>query len=280
MQVKLRISNQQTLTRRNHVQVTGAGPETIVWAHGFGTDQKAWHGLLPQFTGTHTNLLFDHVGSGHSDWSAYSAKRYRSLHAFANDLIEILDAFEVKNCLYVGHSVSGMVGLLASLLAPEFFRRIVTISASPRYLIEEGYPGVFTEENLNQMFAAANENYSAWVSGFAPQIAQNGDRPEVAELFHENLMHLRPDIALSMLRMILESDHRKDLPAVQVKCFFLQPVRDPAVPVAVGRYLHENVKGSGYRELAAEGHLPHLSSPEEVSIAIHHAVASLGAEEE
>ncbi|KAG0627520.1 hypothetical protein M758_2G207700 [Ceratodon purpureus] len=254
-----------TFLEAHNVRVVGDGEELVVLAHGFGTDQSVWVHVLPHLIDDYKVILFDNMGAGTTDPEYFSFSRYSSLHGYAEDLINILDELEITSCIYVGHSVAGMIGCLASLDRPNIFSKIIMISASPRYLNDKDYFGGFEQDDLNQLFQAMQSNFKAWVSGFAP-LAVGADITCIAvQEFSRTLFNIRPDIAFSVAKTIFQSDLRNMLPKVTVPCHILQSARDLAVPVIVSDYLHQRLGGATIVEVfQTEGHLPQLSAAEVV----------------
>lgn len=248
---------------RHHVRVIGQGDQTLVFAHGFGTDQNAWRYQVAAFAPFYRIVLFDHIGAGQSDLSVYSPRRYRSLYSYAEDLLELSAQLRLEDVILIGHSVSGMVGVLAALLDPNRFRQLVLVTASPRYLNdpETGYVGGFEQSDLDALYASMSVNYHAWAGGFAPLVMANPERPELAIEFAKTLSAMRPDIAQAVARTIFQSDHRAELPKLKVPATILQSNNDIAVPVQVGRYLAAKIPQAELINIDAEGHLPHLSAP-------------------
>ena len=257
-----------SIKARNNVNLLGQGSETMIFAHGFGTDQTAWRNQVKVFEPNYRIVLFDLVGCGNSDLSAYSPRRYSSLHGYAEDLLDLCHEFKLQDCIFVGHSVSGMVGVLAAVSEPQRFRQLILLNPSPRYLNDGGYVGGFDQADLDGVYGAMSSNYHAWASGFAQLMMGNRDKPELAAGFAKTLSAMRPDIALSIAKTIFQSDHRGDLSRLQVPTVILQSTHDPAVPAVVGEYLAKNIANSTLIPVRSEGHLPHLSTPETVSRAI------------
>ncbi|AYV56409.1 alpha/beta fold hydrolase [Leptospira kmetyi] len=249
---------------RHNLKTIGSGNRTIVFGHGFGCDQSTWDKLVPHFKDQYKLVLFDTIGSGKTDPSFFSPDRYSNLYAYAEDLILLLDEINIQNSLYVGHSVSGMIGLIASIRRPELFSKLAFISASPRYLNDADYKGGFGQNDLDQLYAAMELNFFSWAGGFAPIAMGNPDRPELAQNFASSLREIRPDIGLTVARTIFQSDHRKDLAQSKRPVLILQPSDDIAVPMEVGEYLGKNIPQAAFRSIQATGHLPHFSSPESV----------------
>ncbi|WAL61376.1 alpha/beta fold hydrolase [Thermocoleostomius sinensis] len=256
-----------SVIKRNSVHLLGQGSQTIVFAHGFGSDQSAWRHQVAAFQDTYRIVLFDHVGAGQSDLSAYSPLRYSSLHSYAEDLLELCVELELSQIILVGHSVSGMISLLAALVDPKRFKQLIFVGASPRYLNDAaaGYVGGFEQADLDALYAAMSSNYHAWVSGFAPLAMGNPDRPELALEFAKTLSAIRPDIAQAVARVIFQSDHRAELPKLMVPTVILQSSDDIAVPTCVGEYMANWIPYSTLIHINAKGHLPHLSAPDEVT---------------
>ncbi|WP_245678293.1 alpha/beta fold hydrolase [Chondromyces crocatus] len=247
----------------------GAGEKILVFAHGFGANQTAWRRQVEVLSSHYQILLFDHVGHGLSDWSAYSPRRYGTLHGYAMDLLEVLSAAQAERVYFVGHSMSGMIGLLAAIAQPQRFEKLILLGASPRYVNEEVYRGGFDPHEIDATYEAMSTNYHAWAAGYAGAMMATPDRPHLAVEFAESLSSIRPDIAQAVIRMILESDHREDLPRLTVPTLVVQSTGDLAVPQHVGRYMAERIPHSTYRTVEASGHFPHISAPEATTQLIH-----------
>ncbi|EEF37463.1 probable esterase KAI2 [Ricinus communis] len=249
----------------HNVKILGTGEQVIVLAHGFGTDQSVWKHLVPHLIDDFKVVLFDNMGAGTTNPDYFDFERYAGLEGYAYDLLAILEELQVESCVFVGHSVSAMVGVVASISRPDLFTKIVMISASPRYLNDVDYYGGFEQEDLNQLFEAMEANYKAWCSGFAP-LAVGGDMDSVAvQEFSRTLFNMRPDIALSVAQTIFQSDMRSILHMVSVPCHIVQSGKDLAVPVVVSEYLHQNLGSESIAEvMSTDGHLPQLSSPDVV----------------
>ncbi|KAJ0040579.1 hypothetical protein Pint_27944 [Pistacia integerrima] len=249
----------------HNVKVLGSGDQIIVLAHGFGTDQSVWKHLVPYLLEDYRVVLYDNMGAGTTNPDYFDFNRYATLEGYAYDLLAILEELQIESCIFVGHSVSCMIGAVASISRPDLFTKIVMISGSPRYLNDVDYFGGFEQEDLDQLFEAMQSNYKAWCSGFAP-LAVGGDMESVAvQEFSRTLFNMRPDIALSVAQTIFQSDMRQILSLVTVPCHIIQSMKDLAVPVVVSEYLHRNIGGDSIVEvMSSDGHLPQLSSPDTV----------------
>lgn len=253
---------------RNNISIIGSGNPTILFAHGFGTDQSTWRHLIDHYREDYRVIRYDNVGAGKSDIRSYEPDKYSSLSGYVSDLLEIGTELDLRNAIFVGHSVSGMVGLLTSIQEPDFFSKLILIGASPRYLNDKDYFGGFDQKDLDQLYHAMQTNYQEWVNGFAPAAMGNTHRPELGLEFANTLTELRPDIALSACRGIFQSDHRQDITKFKKPCLIIQATDDIAVPVQVGKYLHENISNSKLVNVKATGHFPQMSAPKEVMDAI------------
>jgi sigma-B regulation protein RsbQ len=255
---------------RNRVRVSGVpSGRPIVFAHGFGCDQEMWRFVAPDFEVDHRVVLFDHVGSGKSQLSAYDPDKYGSLRGYAADVVEILRELELTDVVFVGHSVSSMIGVLAYHLAPELFGALVMIGPSPRYVDDGDYIGGFSRTDIAGLLDALDANHLGWSAQMAPVIMGNHpDNPELAEELTNSFCRTDPDIARRFARVTFLSDNRADLAAVAVPTLILQCSEDVIAPDVVGRYVHEAIPGSTFTKLGAVGHVPHLSAPEETTAAI------------
>jgi sigma-B regulation protein RsbQ len=254
---------------RNSVRVTGLpGGRPVLFAHGFGCDQSMWRLVAPDFEVDHRVVLFDHVGSGSSDLSAYDPVRYGSLAGYAEDVVELCRELELRDVVFVGHSVSAMIGVLAARRAPELFGALVMVGPSPRYVDDDGYVGGFTRADIAGLLDALDSNHLGWSAAMAPVIMGNPDRPELSQELTNSFCRTDPAIARQFARVTFLSDNRADLPHVRIPTLVLQSTADAIAPEVVGRYVADRVPGSRLVRLRATGHCPHLSAPVETTAAI------------
>jgi sigma-B regulation protein RsbQ len=236
----------------------------MLFAHGFGCDQNMWRFITPAFEDDYRIVLFDYVGSGRSDLTAYDAERYGSLDGYAQDVLDIIEALDLRDVVFVGHSVSAMIGVLASIRAPERFESLVMVGPSPRYLNDPpGYVGGFERQDIDGLLEMMEKNYIGWASFLAPVVVKNADRPELSRELEESFCSTDPVIARRFAEVTFYSDNRADLPLVRVPSLIMQCSDDALAPVEVGRYLESHLPGSTFRQLRATGHCPHISHPEE-----------------
>jgi sigma-B regulation protein RsbQ len=253
---------------RNNVKVGGRGERAMVFAHGFGCDQNMWRFVAPAFEDQFRVVLYDQVGAGRSDLSAYSRDKYASLQGYADDLVEILRELELKDVVFVGHSVSGMIGVLAARQAPELFESLVMVGPSPRYIDDDGYAGGFSSAQIEELLDFLDTNHMGWSAAMAPTIMGNADRPELGQELENSFCRTDPEIARHFARTTFTSDNRADLDGVTTRSLILQCSDDVIAPLAVGQYLHEHLPNSTLVVMRATGHCPNLSAPEETIAAI------------
>lgn len=258
----------ESIFRRNNVVSTGSGKRTMMFAHGFGCDQTMWETVARDFEQDFRVVLFDYVGHGQSDLAAYSSERYTDLSSFADDVVEIGQALELQDAVFVGHSVSAMIGALATLKAPGMFSELVMVGPSPRYVDAEGYRGGFSKEQVDELLGFLANNHLGWSAAMAPTIMGNPERPELGARLENSFCNTDPEIARDFARVTFLSDNRDDLALVSVRTLVLQCSNDIIAPVEVGEYVHASMQNSHYRLLNATGHCPHLSAPAEVTAAI------------
>lgn len=241
----------------------------MVFAHGFGCDQAMWRFVAPEFAADYRVVLFDYLGHGGSDASAYDPARYATLDGYASDVLDILDALDVDQVTFVGHSVSAMVGLLAAKRAPERFDRLILVGPSPYYLNDPPhYRGGFDRVDIEGLLDAMQQNYTAWAGALAPVIVGNADRPEYGQELTASFCAADPAIATDFARVTFLSDHRADLKTVRTPSLVLQCADDIIAPDAVGSYLAEHLPDSTLYRMAATGHCPHLTHPIETAAVI------------
>lgn len=257
-----------SILEKHNVRLTGAGERAMLFAHGYGCDQHMWRFVAPAFEDDFRVILFDYIGAGASDASAYDPQKYASLDGYASDVIDIARALDLRDAVFVGHSVSAVVGVLASLQAPELFSDLVLVGPSPRYIDEADYTGGFAASQIEELLDFLSENPMAWSQSMAPLIMGNSDRPELGEELAASFCRMDPEIATVFARATFLSDNRADLPKVTARTLILQCDEDVIAPASVGEYVHRQIPGSELVFLDATGHCPNLSAPDEVIRAI------------
>ena len=235
----------------------------MIFAHGFGCDQNMWRYVTPAFEDKFRIVLFDYVGAGHSDIQSYNKERYSNLAGYAEDVLEICEALNLKDAIFVGHSVSSMVGALAAIKKPAYFSNIIMIGPSARYINDEGYLGGFDKKDILELLNTMENNYIGWANFLAPAIMKNPGKPELGAELTQSFCSTDPVIARQFAEVTFLSDNRRDLEKVTTPSLIMQCSDDIIAPLEVGEYLHKNIPNSSLKVLAATGHCPHMSAPEE-----------------
>jgi sigma-B regulation protein RsbQ len=251
--------------RRHNVSFAGEGAITLLMAHGFGCDQHMWRFVAPELAKAHRVVLFDHIGCGRSDTSAWNPQRHGSLMGYAQDVIDLCDDLGLQRVVFVGHSVSAMIGALASIARPGIFERLIMIGPSPRYLNDpaSGYVGGFEPEDIEGLLDLMAQNMIGWANHLAPVVMQNPDRPELGAELAASFCSGDPAIGRQFARLVFTGDNRADLPRLRVPTLVMQCSQDVIAPDGVGDHVHAQVPGSRLVHLAATGHCPHMSHPDE-----------------
>lgn len=254
--------------QRNNVTIKGKGTQVMLFAHGFGCDQNMWRFVTPAFEEDYKVILFDHVGAGNSDLSAYSSDKYSQLEGYAADIVNICEEMELKDVIFVGHSVSSLMGMIASLQSPDLFKSLIMVSPSPSYINDGDYVGGFTREQITELMESLDNNHLGWSMTMAPVIMANPERAELSEELSNSFCRSNPDIAKEFARTTFFSDKRHLLPEVSIPTLILQCSEDVIAPEEVGIYMHEKIKDSQLVMMKATGHCPNLSAPEETIAAM------------
>lgn len=249
----------------------------MLFAHGYGCDQHMWRFVVPRFVDRYRVVLFDYVGAGGSDLSAYDPQRYGSLDGYAQDVLDVCHALDVRDVVFVGHSVSSVIGVLASLAEPDLFASLVLVAPSPRYVddprADPPYIGGFSEHDIAELLDSLDSNYLGWSSAIAPVIMGNEDRPELGQELTSSFCRTDPSIAARFARVTFLSDNRADLPHVTTPSLVLQCSDDAIAPISVGRFVADAIPNCQFLMLEATGHCPHLSAPEATGQAIEQFLA-------
>ncbi|WNG47340.1 alpha/beta hydrolase [Archangium minus] len=254
--------------KRNNVKVLGRGKKAMLFAHGYGCDQNMWRLITPAFQDDYQIVLFDHVGNGQSEISAYNRTKYSSLKGYAEDVLEICRELGVKDVVFVGHSVSAMIGVLAALEEPDRFEKLVLIGPSPCYINHDDYVGGFSRGDIEELLESLDSNYLGWSSTMAPVIMGNPDRPELGAELTNSFCRTDPEIAKHFAHVTFLSDNRADLPKLKTPSLILQCSQDVIAPECVGEYVHRTLANSRLVVMKATGHCPNLSAPEETIAAM------------
>ena len=256
------------IIKRNNVVIRGNGDRVMMFAHGFGCDQHMWRYVVPAFEDSYKIVLFDHVGAGHSDLHAYSHKKYDKLEGYADDIIEIISSLGFRDVVFVGHSVSAVMGIIAAGKAPELFSHLVLVGPSPSYINDGDYIGGFTKAQIEELLESLDNNHLGWSMVMAPVIMGNPDRKELGEELANSFCRTDPDIAKHFARTTFLTDKRDVITTVKTPSLILQCANDVIAPKEVGEYMHKNMPGSKIVFMKATGHCPNLSAPEETINAI------------
>ena len=254
------------IVKRNNVTVSGQGKRPMLFAHGFGCDQHMWRHVIPPFEADHKVILFDYVGSGQSDITAYDSERYGTLEGYVQDVLDVIHAMELNDVIFVGHSVSCIVGALAANREPELFSHLIMVGPSPCYLNDPpGYYGGFERQTISELLSLMKKNYIGWAQMMASTIMQNEDRPELTEELEESFCSTDPVIANEFAQVTFLSDNREDLDEIEVPVLIIQCEEDSIAPMNVGQYVHSKIDTSTLEVISANGHCPHLSHPEQTT---------------
>jgi sigma-B regulation protein RsbQ len=265
-----------SIQQRNNVQIQGAGPATMVFAHGFGCDQNMWRLMVPCFADRYRVVTFDLVGSGNSDLGAYDAAKYAGLNGYADDLLEVVQEVAQGPVLFIGHSVSAMIGMLADLKSPGIFAAHMMIGPSPCYINDGDYVGGFTRGDIDSLLDTLESNYLGWASSMAPAIMGAPDQPELGTELTASFCRTDPEIAKQFAKATFLSDHRREVGQLQTPTLVIQSSDDLIAPVTVGEYMQRTLPNGTLRIVDNIGHCPHLSAPSASCTAIEEFLGTLG----
>jgi len=243
------------IRKRNNVNRSGQGEEILVFGNGFGCDQGLWRHITAALQKDFQTVTFDYSGKG---------ERYKDLNGYVSDLVEVVDSLKAPSVSYIGHSVSGMLGMLAARQKPKLFRQLILVGASPCYIDSPGYKGGFSREAIDGIIKSIEANFAEWAKTMAPVLMGNPDRPALATELTQFYLKNDPKIAATYARNIFLSDYRQQLSQCKTPAVILQMAEDAVVPVEVGHYLHKQLRNSELVLLKARGHYPSLSAPEEL----------------
>jgi sigma-B regulation protein RsbQ len=255
--------------QRNNVVITGRGQQPIVFAHGFGCDQQMWRFMAPAFEDTHRVVLFDHIGCGKSDLKAYDPSHHTALEGYAGDVVEIIEAADLNDVIFVGHSVSAMIGILAANRVAHRFSKLVLICPSPRYLNDPPrYVGGFERADVDDLIDMIETNMLGWANFLAPMVMGPENDVELTRELKESFCAIDPFITRQFAAATFLGDNRPDLDLVTVPTLIVQCADDAIAPAVVGQYVHQHIKGSTLETIEATGHCPHMTHPQETLAAL------------
>lgn len=255
----------KNIPARNNVKVFGSGGQPLLFAHGFGCDQKMWRFVTSAFEQDYKIVLFDYVGAGKSDVTSYNSQNYQNLEGYAQDVWEVCDALDLKDVIFVGHSVSGIIGALASIKRPELFKKLIMIVPSPCYINQPpDYVGGFERSDITELLNLMDKNHLGWAGFLAPVVMKNPERPELERELEESFCSIDPKIARQFAKATFFSDNRTDLPNITTPSLIIQVSDDAIAPLTVGEFMHREMPGSTLRKMETSGHCPHMSHPQEV----------------
>lgn len=254
---------QKNVLLRNNVKSFGKGIQPMLFAHGFGCDQNMWRYITPAFENEYRLILFDYVGAGKSDIASYNPERYASLQGYAQDVLDICQELQLTDVIFVGHSVSSMIGLLSAVAEPGLFSNIIMVGPSPCYINDDAYVGGFEKKDIDGLLETMEKNYIGWANFLAPNIMANPERPQLGEELITSFCTTDPVIANQFARATFFSDNRRDLQKLKIPSLILQCSEDIIAPQEVGEYVHQHLPDSVLKLMKARGHCPHMSEPDE-----------------
>lgn len=265
-----------TIERRNNVRISGDGDRALMFVHGLGCDQRMWRYVAPMFESEYKVILMDLVGCGQSQLSAFDPDRYSKLEGYAQDILEVITALDLRELIFVGHSVSSMLGVIASIRQPERFSKLIMVAPSPCYLNHPpDYLGGFDREDIEELMDMMDKNYMGWVSFLAPLAMGDSNSPQLAEELEQSFCSTDPITAKAFAKATFYSDCRPWLSEIVTPCLVLQCSEDALVPDLIGEYLHQHIPNSTYIKVAATGHCPHLSHPVETAAVINNYISAV-----
>lgn len=236
----------------------------MLFAHGFGCDQNMWRFVTPAFEDRYQLVLFDYVGSGKSDLWAYDPQRYGSLDGYAQDVLDICEALDLHDVIFVGHSVSSVIGVLAANRAPERFARLIMVGPSASYINDPpDYVGGFERPDIEGLLEMMDKNYLGWASFLAPAVMKNPENGELTAELEQSFCATDPKIARRFAQVTFLSDNRSDFVKLQVPSLIMQCSDDSIAPLSAGEFLAREIPHTTFRLMQATGHCPHMSAPQE-----------------
>lgn len=247
---------------RNNVTVHGTSKNVLMLAHGFGCDQRMWRFVLPALAEHFTVVLFDYVGSGKSELSSFSVDKYSTLEGYATDVLEIISELDYEKVVFCGHSVSCMIGLIASLRSPEKFSELIMICPSPCFINDlPEYEGGFEKTDLQELMNLMDKNYIGWAEYLAPLVLGASSSKKLIGELSGSFCSTDPIVAKTFAQATFFSDHRQQLPQCVIKTLIIQSESDSLAPVSVGRYIHDRIEESELKIVEVEGHCVHMTEP-------------------
>jgi sigma-B regulation protein RsbQ len=251
----------QAIISRYNVTITGKGDQPILFAHGFGCDQGMWRYVAPAFDDHYKVIRFDYIGHGKATMTAYNRERYASLQGYAQDVLDICHGLDLQDVIFVGHSVSSMIGLLACIQEPARFAHLIMVGPSPHYINEEGYLGGFDRADIEELLDTMDSNFSGWATSMGATMVGNGNRPELGQELTTSFCATDLAVARQFAHVTFYGDNRRDLAKLQTPSLIIQSLDDLIAPIEVGNYVAQNTPNSTFQLITATGHCPHISAP-------------------
>ncbi|MBJ6145519.1 alpha/beta fold hydrolase [Hymenobacter sp. BT559] len=268
----------QAVLRRHNVHVLGTG-RPLLFCNGFNCVQQVWHLLTPALADDYQLILFDQMGVGQSDLSAYDPQQYATLDGYAQDVVAICQALQLQDVVLVGHSAGATVAMLAAIQAPEYISHTVLLNNSPHFLNKPGYYGGFEQATLHQVLTEMHANYIQWASTFATMLVGQHAAPALSQELVAYATQVDPALAAKTVELAFLGDFRAQLPFLRQPTLLLQCHDDPAVPEEVSDYMLAHLPAAKLVMLTTTGHSPHLTAPDEVATAIKDFLAKSAANE-
>jgi pimeloyl-ACP methyl ester carboxylesterase len=257
--------------------IGGDGPP-LVLVHGLGGTIENWRALAPPLAAGHRVLIPDLPGHGHSA----PLSEARNVDALAEAILAVADAEEIRDAVWIGHSLGGVVALRATALRPDAVRGIVLAaaagigSATRAARVTLAVLGVARPGRLiaphRQAWARSRLGRRAafgWWGAADPDALT----PELAEAFLVGPAHHTDTQQAG--RALLVSDPRTELDRVTCPCLCLWGASDNWVRLEDGIEYARRLRAP-LRTIAGCGHLLIGERPDACLAAIRDFLASLG----
>ncbi|ABM03599.1 alpha/beta hydrolase fold protein [Psychromonas ingrahamii 37] len=251
---------------RNNVKIIGKKNAPILMlAHGFGCDQNMWQYMLPELESHYKIILFDYVGSGNSLLTDYSKEKYSTLEGYAKDIVDIIEALNLKDVTIIAHSVSSIIASIAAIKRPELIKHLVMVCPSPCFLnIPPDYEGGFERSDLEDLIELMDKNYIGWANYLAPLIMGNSQSPELIGELSGSFCSTDPLVAKTFAKATFFSDHRHILKNITCPVLILQSASDSLAGINIGYYMAEKIAHNELAIINAEGHCLHMTNHQDI----------------
>lgn len=241
---------------------TGGSGRPLVIVHGWTGHFQDWRGLTDRL-------------APHFSFYGWEARPYHAgeptIERMAQDLAEMLDAFELEQPLLMGHSMGALICWdYIRQFGDDRLSQLCIIDQSPRLLNDTDWKGLwggFTPQDNGYFISEMERDFAkAVINLIAHSRTSNGDNPgiplELLEARRQRLLRMEPKPWIDAWESLSTRDLRSVLPAISVPTLLVYGARSAYYGPAVAEYVRAHTPKAELVLYPEAGHSPQMEEME------------------